>query len=167
MRNCNLRQYFPEIYRNCYDFETFHNECEDGLRSCALLAKAAEDRLSAHLQQITRFHLSMLLTNQIIAFHSTKEVLLAKAAEGRLSAHLQQLMCSIYLYQTENWRFPNVSYWKMCVHESLSSLKMMTYFLFLLTSNDDSKDNMNRYIPYDNKTRKTLKRNFVASKTIN
>ena len=41
----------------------------------------------------------------------------------------------------------------MCVHESFSSLKMMTYFLFLLTSNDDSKDNMNRYIPYDNTIR--------------
>jgi uncharacterized protein YktA (UPF0223 family) len=75
-----------------------------------LLAKAAEGRLSAHLQQITRFHLSMHLTNQMIAFHSTKEVVLAKAAEGRLSAHLQQFTYSIYLYQTENWRFPNVSY---------------------------------------------------------
>ncbi len=111
---------------------TFHSIKE------VLLAKATEGRLSAHLQQITRFHLSMLLTNQIIAFHSTKQVLLAKAAEGRLSAHLQQFTCSIYLYQTENWRFLNVSCWKMCVHESFSSLKMMMYFLFLLTSNDDS-----------------------------
>jgi flagellar assembly factor FliW len=48
----------------------------------------------------------MLLTNQIIAFHSIKEVLLVKAAEGRLSEHLQQitrfhlsmLLTNIYLY---------------------------------------------------------------------
>jgi flagellar assembly factor FliW len=33
----------------------------------------------------------MILTNQIIAFHSIQEVLLAKAAEGRLTAHLQQI----------------------------------------------------------------------------
>ena len=52
----------------------------------------------------------MLLINQIIALHSIEEVLLAKAAEGRLSAHLQQFTCFIYLYQTENWRFSNVSY---------------------------------------------------------
>ncbi len=56
-----------------------------------LLAKAAEGRLSAHLQKIMHFHLSMLLTNQIIAFHGIKEVLLAKAAEGRLSVHGQQI----------------------------------------------------------------------------
>ena len=75
-----------------------------------LLAKAAEGRLSAHQRHITRIHLSMLLTNQMLAFHSNKEVLLAKAAEGRLSTHLQQFTYFIYLYQTENWRFPNVSY---------------------------------------------------------
>ena len=33
----------------------------------------------------------MLLTNEIIALHSIKEVLLAKAAEGRLSAHQRQI----------------------------------------------------------------------------
>ncbi len=47
-----------------------------------LLGKAAEGRLSADLSQITRFHLSMILTNRIMALHSIKEVLLAKAAEG-------------------------------------------------------------------------------------
>jgi hypothetical protein len=101
---------FTSTFRKAtfYYYHTFsHAGCE---YIKVLLAKAAEGRLSAHLQQITRFHLSMLLTNQIMAFHSTEEVLLAKAAEGRLSAHLQQFTCSIYLYQTENWRFPNVSY---------------------------------------------------------
>ena len=51
------------------------------------LAKAAVGRLSAHLQQIIRFHLSMFQTNQTTAVYGIREVLVARAAEGRLSAH--------------------------------------------------------------------------------
>ena len=51
------------------------------------LAKAAAGRWSAHLQQITRFHLSMFQTNLTTAVHGIREVLVARAAEGRLSAH--------------------------------------------------------------------------------
>ena len=51
------------------------------------VAKAAVGRLSVHLQQITRFHLSMFQTNQTRAVHGIREGLVARAAEGRLSAH--------------------------------------------------------------------------------
>ena len=69
---------------------------------------------------------SMLLTYQIIPFHRIREVLLAKMVEGRLSAHVQQIRFSMYIRL------------RIGVHDSYSALKMTTYFLFSLISNDDS-----------------------------
>ena len=65
---------------------------------------------------------SMLLTNHIIAFHSTKEVLLVKAAEGRLSAHLQQFTCSICLQG--DWKV--TSYFKFFI--TLIQQKISSWF---------------------------------------
>ena len=70
---------FSEISRNCYNLKSFNSECEYVLRSYAMLANTVKGLHSAHLQQITYFHLSMLLTNQIIALHSIKKVLLVEA----------------------------------------------------------------------------------------
>lgn len=41
--------------------------------------RVAEGRLRAHLQQITRHHLYILLTNDIIAFYGARQEMLAKA----------------------------------------------------------------------------------------
>ena len=66
--------------------------------AAAELAKAVAGRLSAHLQQITGFHLSIFQTNQTTSVHGIREVLVARAAEGRLSAHLQCLTRSSCLF---------------------------------------------------------------------